>query len=482
MKKAVSIRIVLSFLWLMLLSSQLLFQSGCANIVPPEGGLKDTLPPVLEKSTPPNRTKNFPGNRIVLSFDEFVDLDNYQQNLIVSPLPQNIPTVNRNLNTVTIKMRDTLEPNTTYSLNFGNTIKDINEGNIMKDFTYIFSTGPYIDSLEFSGRVMDAKTGEPDSTLTVMLRKDEDDSSVIKKRPRYIAKTDGRGVFHFVNLSPGTFYVYAIKDQGGSYRYLDRKQPFAFLDKPVQVGSQTDTVTLYSYIAQAEEEEATAPASNPATPTGGNRNNKPNAADRRLKFQTNLKSNKQDLLGKFMLIFENRLKAFDSSKIHLTTDTLFTPVTGYSWTIDSLKKSVTLNYTWKESTLYNLAMEKDFATDTLGQQLLKADTISFTTRAASEYGKISLRFRNLDLSKNPVLIIVQNNEEKGLYPLTSEYFSLPMFEPGEYNLRILNDDNKNGKWDPGEFFGNHKQPELVKPVSRKINVRPGWDETTEIAL
>jgi uncharacterized protein (DUF2141 family) len=475
MKKPVSIKIALFFLLVIAVSAQLLLLVGCANIVPPEGGSRDSLPPNLTKSNPPNGTKNFTGNRIVLSFDEYVDVDNYQQNMIISPLPQNFPTVNRNLNTVTIKIRDTLEENTTYALNFGKTIKDINEGNVMNGFTYLFSTGPYIDSLEFTGRVLQAQTGEPDSTMTIMLRTDQDDSAVIKKRPRYIAKTDGRGSFHFMNLSPGSFYVYALKDEGGSYRYLDRKQPFAFANDPVKVGSQTDTVTLYSYIAAQPEE--TAPA---APPVAANRNAKP--GDRRLKFQTNLKSSKQDLLTKFMFTFETPLRVFDSTKLHFSSDTLFTPVTGYSWTMDSLKKNVTLNYTWKENTLYNLIMEKDFATDTLGQQLLKSDTFSFNTRNASEYGKISLRFRNLDLSKNPVLILVLGNEEKGLYPLTSESFSLPMFEPGEYNLRILNDANKNGKWDPGEFFGKHKQPEIVKPVSRKINVRPNWDDTIEIAL
>src|SRR5688572_8083343 len=104
-----------------------LFQSGCANIVPPEGGLKDTLAPILTKVTPPNNSRNFADNRITFSFDEYVDLDNYQQNVIVSPVPKNFPTISRKLNTVMVRLRDTLEANTTYSINFGNAVKDVNE-------------------------------------------------------------------------------------------------------------------------------------------------------------------------------------------------------------------------------------------------------------------------------------------------------------------------------------------------------------------
>ena len=115
---------------------------GCANIIPPEGGPRDSLAPVLEKATPRDSTRNFTGNRITFQFDEYVEVDNYQQNLIVSPLPKNMPNVTRKLQTITVKFRDSLEENTTYSLNFGKSVKDFTEGNIYRDFTYTFTTGP----------------------------------------------------------------------------------------------------------------------------------------------------------------------------------------------------------------------------------------------------------------------------------------------------------------------------------------------------
>ena len=95
---------------------------------------------------------------------------------------------------------------------------------------------------------------------------------------------------------------------------------------------------------------------------------------------------------------------------------------------------------------------------------------------------MSIRFRNLDLSANPVLLFVQNNEIKRSFPLIAPDFSQPLFLPGEYELRILYDSNKNGKWDPGAFFGKHKQPEIVKPVGRSVTIKPNWENEFEIAL
>lgn len=467
-----------SLILLIILIPQILVQTSCANIIPPEGGEKDTIPPRLVKASPPEYSTDFSDGRITLTFNEYVDVDNYLQNLVVSPFPSNMPTLTRKLNTVTIKLRDTLERNTTYSLDFGKSIKDVNEGNIMKDFKYIFSTGSFIDSLMFAGKVVLAETGETDSTLTVMLHKTGRDSALINEKPRYITKLDSKGNFIFRNLSPGTFYVYALKDESGSYRYLSKKQVFAFADSAVTITANTKPVLLYAYSAEQEKETPAAPAAPTTTRTG----RRSGSVDKRLKFQTNLNNGTQDLLERFAFIFSVPLKNFDSSKIHFSTDTLFTPVTGYHWEADSALKHIELVYPWKENTVYNLIMEKEFATDTLNQQLLKADTLSFITTKASDYGKLSLRFRNIDLSKNPVILFVENNTVAHSFPLTSEVLTREMFPPGEYNIRILYDENKNGKWDPGEFFGKRKQPEMVIPLERKLNIRPRYSNVFEISL
>lgn len=442
--------------------------SGCANIIPPEGGFRDSLPPALLRVSPPDSTRNFSESRISFSFDEYIQIDNFQQNAIVSPVPRNMPTVTYKLNTVSLRLKDTLEANTTYSINFGNSIKDVNESNVMKEFTYIFSTGSSIDSLSFRGNVLLAETGKIDSTLIVILHTKAEDSALVKERPRYMAKSDGKGNFIFRNLPADTFYVYALKDDARSLRYFG-KQLFAFADSPVVVQQNTPSKTLYAYEAVKASQ---------TTSTSGARS----AADKRLKFQTTIKSNTHDLLQKFSFLFETSLKQFDSSKIRFATDTLYTPVTEYAWSIDTTKKKVTLNYSWQENTLYHFILEKDFATDTLGQQLLRSDTLSFTTMKSSDYGKLSIRFRNLDFSKNPVLQFVQSEKVVNSFPLSGETFSQTLFLPGEYELRILNDANKNGIWDPGEFFGKHKQPEIVKPVERRINVKENGENEIEIRL
>ena len=158
------------------------------------------------------------------------------------------------------------------------------------------------------------------------------------------------------------------------------------------------------------------------------------------------------------------------------------PSPNYSFEEDSSRKKIILHFNWKENTLYHLILDKDFAEDSLGKKLLKTDTLTFTSRSRQEYGNLSIHFRKLDLSQNPVLQFVQNDEVKKSFPLSSTDFSQSLFIPGDYELRILNDSNKNGKWDPGEFFGKHKQPEIVKPVERRITVKADNDNEFEIAL
>jgi len=143
--------------------------SGCANIVPPSGGPRDSIPPLLLKTTPGDSTRNFKGNKITFTFDEFIDVDNPSENLLISPSPKSQPVVDHKLNTLTLKIKDTLENNTTYTIQFGRTVKDFNEGNVLQNLVYTFSTGPYIDSLQLKGKVILAETGKIDTTLIVML-------------------------------------------------------------------------------------------------------------------------------------------------------------------------------------------------------------------------------------------------------------------------------------------------------------------------
>lgn len=471
------IKVALGFLSILAIAAfSIIGSTGCANIIPPQGGPRDSLPPVLLKADPVDSARNFSETRITFSFDEYVDVQDVYNNLLVSPLPKNLPDVDYKLRTVTVKLKDSLEKNTTYTLNFGDALKDVNEGNIYKNFTYTFSTGSYLDSLELSGKVILAENGRIDTTLIVMLHTSSDDSIVVKEKPRYITKLDSKGRFHFKNLPPKTFYIYALKDEGITRRYLSGKQLFGFADKPVDMQAKNDSLTLYAYIARRDKPAVSSqPTATAPKPRAGA------TADNRLKFSNNLSNGQQDLLGNFEMVCDKSLKVFDTSKIKLYTDSAFNPAKEYSFIKDSTGKKILLNITWQESTQYHIIMDKDFAEDSSGKKLFRTDTLSFTTKKKSDYGSLKLKLRNLDLTKNPVLQIMNGENIFKSVTMTSTEFNSPMFLPGEYELRILFDNNKNGTWDPGDFFGKHIQPELVLPIERKITVKPNWQNEVEIA-
>lgn len=455
----------------------LIFSPGCANMIPPTGGPRDSLPPLLLKADPPDSSRNFSAKTITFTFNEYIDqLQNLRENLLISPTPIIDPVAEAKLKTVTVKLKDTLEQNTTYRIEFGSAIKDVNEGNVLKDFSYIFTTGSSIDSLELTGNVVLAETGKTDTTLIVMLHRSADDSAVKKDKPRYIAKLDGKGNFRFRYMPAGIFYIYALKDEGSTRKYFETTQLFAFADKPVEIKPESEPVTLYAFADKKPQPAPTASGLSFARPAG----NRPD--ERRLKFATNLSNNQQDLLNHFTFSFELPLLFFDTAKIQLSTDSSFTTVSNYRWEADSAKKKFTLRINWKEGAQYNIILDRDFAEDTLGKKLLKTDTLNFTTRKRNEYGSVKISFTNLDISINPVLQVVQGEQVIKSFPLTSTEFIQPLFLPGDYDLRLLYDTNKNGQWDPGAFFGKHKQPEIVRPIDKRLNVKADWENEMEIVL
>lgn len=443
--------------------------TGCANIMPPSGGPRDTLPPNFVSAIPNDSALNFTGNRITVNFDEYVDLQEVQNNLLFTPTFEINPEVSVRAKTVSVRFRDSLLPNTTYVLNFGNAIRDINESNAVKDFTYIFSTGNALDSLTLSGKVVLADNGRTDSTLIVMLHRKQTDSAVIKDRPLYFARVGGDGTFRFRNLPNDSFAIYALGDAGIIRRYQNKSQYFAFRDTPVRPGS-TDSITLYAYREQ-QGQQATGAI------TGGAR--VANATDRRLRFTATTTT--VDLQSDYILNFPVPIRRFDSAQLSLSTDSTFTPA-AFTARLDTSFTQLRIRSQWQEGTSYNLILGRNFAEDTTGRKLLKTDTLEFATKRLADYGRLNIRIRNIDTARRPVLQFVQSGQVMLSAPIRSGVFIARLFNPGEYELRILYDTNGNGVWDPGQFFGTKRQPEIVYPISQNINVKADWDNEFERSL
>ena len=458
-------RILFFFLAILVITKILVLTTGCAQIVYPTGGKRDSIPPVLLNANPPLNTINFKGNRITLTFDEYILIDQLHENLLVSPTPKIDPVVNYKLKEVTIKLRDTLQPNTTYIINLGNAIRDNNENNILRDFSYVFSTGKTIDSMEFSGKVKLAETGKSDSTLQVFLYKNFDDSAVYKEKPRYIAKLDSSGNFAFKNLAPGRYNVFALKDGDGSKTYNSKSEMFAFADREITINDSTSSINLFAYVEEKEKPRAT----KATTP-----------AEKKLTYTTRLRQEKQDLFSDLVIEFNKPLKNFDSGKI-MVTDTLHNIYREAMVSIDSTGKKVSVKNKWLADSSYNLVILKDVGKDSTGLVLAKSDTIRFKTKGEIEYGSIKINFTNLDKSKNPVLQFVKSDQVVKSYPLTTATWSVLLFEPGEYELRILYDTNNNGIWDTGNYI-QKLQPEKVYSIKQKLSIKANWENERDIQI
>lgn len=463
--------------------------SGCANIVPPSGGPKDTIPPVLLSATPPNSTVHFgggkmTGQKIIFKFDEYIDAKDIRTQLVVNPLPKVDPIADGHLQLVTIRLKDTLQPNTTYSLNFYKGIKDVNEGNVLKNFTYVFSTGDHIDSGQVAGQVILANTGKADSSMVVVLHRKFDDSAVAKDRPRYLTKVDTLGRFFFNYLEPGRYAIYAMKDEGGSHRYLSKSQLFAFADSPVTVNvNYGHFVTMYAYSEIPDTKSKSSSSGSGSGTNGSNGSNKSSTPkpkkekDKRLQLSANVANNVFDALDTFRMTFTQGLKLFDSTQIRFT-DENFKDVNlrQYRWVRDTLNKNFDLYYSWPLDTKFNLILPKTAVIDSAGRKLLKDDTVTFRTKKDIDYGEIRIRAFNLDLTKKPVLLMFQGDALKYSFPFgNKKEIRKVLFKPGDYELRILFDTNGNGKWDAGEFFKKHRQPERVITIRKKFTVKANWD-------
>lgn len=214
----------------------------CANAVAPTGGPKDTTPPVVVAAVPENQSTHFIGKKIEITFDEFITLENANQNVMISPPLKEKLDIKLKNKTVVVKFKENLVPNTTYTINFGSAIKDLHEGNPFKDYVYSFSTGDHIDTLSITGKVVDAETMKPIENVYVGLYaadRDNLDSLPMTTAPNYISKTDKEGQFSLNGLADKSYRVFALKDANANLYFDLANEASAFLDMLVSPSDST---------------------------------------------------------------------------------------------------------------------------------------------------------------------------------------------------------------------------------------------------
>lgn len=513
--------------------------TGCAKRGSITGGPKDTIPPFIVRSNPENMTTGFNGNEIRIDFNEYIKIKDVSKQLIISPpmntAPEIVPTGSAN-KYITIKIKDTLQPNTTYSFNFGQSITDNNEGNPYSQFKFVFSTGTYIDSLTLNGRIKDAYSKETDDFVTVMLYEANEkftDSTIYKEKPRYVTNTlDSVVDYSLQNLKEGKYHLVAIKDKNNNYKFDPKTDKIAFLPKPVTV--PTDTLYVLDLFTETRPFKALKPLQASQnklfTPYEGDpRGMKATVKNgsetinslltkvqdkdslqlwipRDVKADSLLVSvGKGDTLKDYTVRFKE-MKAIDSlaikpvqsggldfrDKFALTSSTPLVNIDNSKMSLIK-KDSSAVAFTTKYDE-YNQKLEFDFVkeedqayTFTLMPGALRdfygkdSDTLKYQLRTATyaDYGNLRITLENVN--RFPLILQITNAKGDVLaehYSENETQINFDAIKPEKYMLRVIYDDNKNREWDTGDYLQKRQPEEVIYFTNDKddlIDVRANWD-------
>lgn len=517
---------------------------GCAKKGSITGGLKDTIAPTLKISFPENFSTNFKGNQIKLTFDEYIKLKGLEKQLIVSPPMKNEPLIIPSSVTkyLTIQIKDTLQPNTTYSFNFGQSIADNNEGNPLNQFKYVFSTGPYIDSLALGGRVKDALDREVESFVSVMLYEVNEkfkDSVVYTSPPRYITNTlDSLKTFRLENLKAGKYLLVAMKDRNNNNKFNPKTEKIGFHKQFITIPN--DTV----YEIELFKEELPFKAYKPSQVSGNRiaigydgkqdfskskpkiilKNNnqilesivtqfpkkdslqvwyKPIKADSLLlnikkesyanDFSVKIKNQKKDTLSisavqtgilnmrdEFTLESSTPLVKIDKSKISIRDSK--TKITEFTPNYDDFNQKLVLNFPKNTSEKYQIQLLPGALTDFFEKS---NDTLTYKleTRNESDYGNLIVDLQNV--KRFPIIIELTNEKGEILaydYSEKNTKVEFNFLEPKDYILRVIYDDNKNKKWDSGNYLEKRQAEEVIYYSKVIKDVRANWNDNETFDL
>lgn len=460
----------------------LLVCAGCANITAPTGGKRDATPPKLIKIAPSDSLLNTKVSRIYIDFDEYIVVSDATKEVELSPMLPIAPVVTGNNRRVTVKIVDSLlEPNTTYRLSFGNAIKDLHESNPFSKYTYTFSTGAYFDSLQLLGQIINAATGLPDSSgaWVELYSGAEADSAVVRHKPKYITKADGKGVFTFKGLPKRDFKIYALKDANINMVYDGNGEQIAFNNTIVTPGDSTANrivLKIFEEIADTAAKRKT----DSLQKAKALRMGKEPKGEEAFSYVINVDSSDVskrtfDLTNDIKIIF-NKIPVLARQKITLSYDSAgvtYTPECRYKTDSAHPNQLYVIPPHWAEDRVYTLKLAKGFAKDTTGKEIMPA-RFSFRTWGDEEYGKLKLHLPTKYYDRKYVLLINSDKDTVANAPVTDTMIKLVHLRPARYTIRLIVDANGNGKWDTGDLFAK-RQPEEVVPYNEPVNVKAGWD-------
>ena len=206
----------------------ILILAACASIGSPDGGPRDFTPPKVVRCQPANMSVNNRDKKLTLTFDEFIVLENASEKVVVSPPQKEMPEIRTSGKRIHITLNDSLKENTTYTVDFSDAIVDNNEGNPMGNFTYAFSTGTEIDTMEVSGTLLEAENLEPIKGMLVGLYADLSDSAFTTQSFTRVSRTNSRGQFTIKGVAPGKYRIYGLQDMDGDFRFSQKAEKIAF--------------------------------------------------------------------------------------------------------------------------------------------------------------------------------------------------------------------------------------------------------------
>ena len=508
----------------------IIFSAACARIGSPTGGDKDTQAPKLVKTYPKNQSVNFKGNEIILHFDEYIQLKNINKNLLISPpLKQrpNISPLGTASKEVRIKFLDTLLPNTTYLINFGQSIVDYNEGNKFGNFQFVFSTGKKIDSFKLKGKITPIHFAKNPTKIIVGLYQINKfyDSIVYRKPPYYVAVADQNGLFNFNFLAKGKYKIRAIADENNNYVYNSDNEAIGFISEIITIPKDSlINIQLFKELKRFNYENTKQLSKNhiQLSVTGkkdslkiktitkisdsvliyGKKNIdlwyksfldtvkiEINNGKYHKTFKSKRKNNIDSLvirinkkgnihpLDTLIIIGNIPLITAKKDNIKLTSDSVKIPFSLYKNKMSNFE----INFKHITGKKYKLLILPKTITDFLGTKNKDTLNIDFIIPPKTEFGKLILEIPNV---KKPYFVEVLNKNNKVVRQsktTTNSKVKLNFLSPGKYFVRIVIDKNKNNCWDTGNYL-KHKQAEKVIFINKIIEVRANWEVNQKIEI